>query len=55
MTRCFQCIKDEYHGKKKWSSVADATVILNGNGYCYAHLMKELGWEKPSPLTGESK
>ena len=46
MSKCFQCIKNEYYKKIKWSAVMDAIVILNGTGYCYEHLMKELGWDK---------
>lgn len=45
-TKCFQCIKDEYHNRIKWSQVMDAIVILAGTGYCYKHLKKELNWEK---------
>ena len=45
MTKCFSCIKDEYHKKIKWSRVNDAIVILNGTGYCYEHLKDELSWE----------
>jgi hypothetical protein len=45
MTKCFQCIKEEHHGKIKWSAVLDAVVILSGTGYCYEHLKKELNWE----------
>lgn len=46
MTKCFQCIKDEYHHKIKWSHVGEAIVILNGTGYCYEHLRKELNWKE---------
>jgi hypothetical protein len=46
MSKCFQCIKDWYHTRIKWSNVEDAIVILNGTGYCYEHLKKEIGWDK---------
>ena len=42
--KCFQCIKDEYHNKIKWSEVSEAICIINGNSYCYEHLKKEVGW-----------
>jgi len=44
-TKCFSCIKDEYHKKIKWSRVEDAMVIFNGTGYCYKHLKEEIGWD----------
>ena len=44
--KCFECIKEEYHKKRKWSQVADAECLLNGYSYCYEHLKKEVGWEK---------
>lgn len=43
--KCFQCIKEEYHKKRRWSQVADAVTILQGNTYCYEHLKNELGWD----------
>lgn len=46
MTKCFQCIRDEYNKEIKWSKVNDAIVILNGTGYCYKHLKEMLNWEK---------
>ena len=46
MIKCFQCIKDEYHKKIKWSQVNETVVILNGTSYCYDHFKKEMGWEK---------
>ena len=45
MSKYFQYIKDEHYGKIKWSRVADAIVIFNGNGYCYEHLKTEVGWD----------
>lgn len=44
--KCFQCIKEEYHKEIKWSQVADAVCIINGQSYCYRHLKKEIGWEE---------
>jgi len=46
MIKCFQCIKDEYHGKIKWSQVEEAICIFNGTTYCFKHLKEEMGWEE---------
>ena len=50
MSKCFQCIKEEHHGKIRWNMVKDAIVILNGTGYCYEHLKKEVGWDRQLAL-----
>ena len=46
MIMCFQCIKEEYHHKIKWSQVSEAVCILNGTAYCYKHLKREIGWKE---------
>ena len=48
MIKCFQCIKDEYHQKIKWSQVEEAVVILQGQSYCFKHLSKEVDWKDAS-------
>ena len=42
MIKCFQCLKDEYHQKIKYSQVQEAVVIISGQSYCFKHLLKEL-------------
>lgn len=44
--KCFRCIKDEKHGKIKWSAVQDAITIIDGYCFCYKHLSDEVGWNK---------
>jgi hypothetical protein len=53
--KCFQCIKEERHGKRKWSEVEDAVTTISGQTYCYEHLKQEIGWvdEKEQRKKGE--
>jgi len=46
MIKCFQCIKDEYYGKIKWSQVEEAICIFNGTAYCFKHLKEEMEWKE---------
>lgn len=41
MIKCFTCIKEEVHEKRKWSRVEEAVCIYGGIGYCYQHLIQE--------------
>ena len=43
--KCFQCIKEEYNQKIKWSQVEEAVTIINGQAFCFKHLLKEVDWE----------